>query len=149
MKNYILYIGLTIFICFKTEAVNGQTTLETLVIKKELWQKTGIDSYSFTQKIFCYCSPDYVLPRRVTVENGEVTLVDGEKFDRSKHPDYLSVLKSFDYIETKINKGVAEAKIEYDSIYGFPTYIYFDIDARIADEETTYKFTDFSISKNK
>jgi hypothetical protein len=34
-------------------------------------------------------------------------------------------------------------EIQYDDEYGFPSYIYFDISERIADEEIGYTLTDF------
>lgn len=149
MRYYRLYIVFIILISCK-ENPTVQNPLEELVRKRELWEEKGIKSYSFTQSISCFCTQEYTMPHKVTVQNKLITMVDGKVYDKEENKsNYLSVIKRFDYIDTTLKKNPTEFRIEYDPVYGFPSYIYFDIDYRIVDEEVAYTFTDFlPISNN-
>ena len=53
----------------------------------------------------------------------------------------------FDYIEDRQNQNPVIENLEFDSIYGFPSYIYFDISEMIADDEIGYTITNFIPTK--
>jgi hypothetical protein len=55
----------------------------------------------------------------------------------------MTIDEFFEYIKNQRLENPIVESLEFDSMYGFPTYIYFDISEMIADEEIGYTLTDF------
>lgn len=53
----------------------------------------------------------------------------------------------FDYIKNRQIENPVIERLKFDSLYGFPNYIYYDINEMIADEEIGYTITNFIINK--
>ena len=130
--------------CSKKETIE-KTYLSELDLYQQLWESKGIDSYSFTQRISCFCSQEYTRPNYVVVQNGVVVSVEGVPFDASMHQAIFSVDTRFDFLRQNLVRDPDEFSVEYDPSLGFPMQFYFDFDYQMADEEVGYTFTDFTV----
>ena len=146
MKTRILILSLLFvnFISCGSKDFLVETDLSTLDKQQQLWESKGIDSYSFTQSISCFCTQEYTQPKEVVVRNEVIVLVAGVIYDADIHQSILTVGPRFDYIRKSLEREPEEFSIEYDSTSGFSTSFYFDFSYMIADEEIGYMFTDFS-----
>lgn len=140
----LLFIG---FISCDSKDVAVETDLSTLDKQQQLWESKGIDSYSFTQRISCFCSEEYREPKEVVVRDGVIVSVAGEAYDADIHQSILTVDARFDYIRKSLAREPEMFSVEYDAVYGFPSRFYFDFSFVIADEEIDYTFTDFTSQK--
>ena len=140
----LLFIG---FISCDSEDIIVETDLSTLDKQQQLWESNGIDSYTFTQSISCFCSKEYREPKEVVVRDGVIVSVAGEAYDADIHQSILTVDARFDYIRKSLAREPEMFSVEYDAVYGFPSRFYFDFSFVIADEEIDYTFTDFTSQK--
>ena len=140
----LLFIG---FISCDSKDVAVETDLSTLDKQQQLWESKGIDSYSFTQRISCFCSEEYREPKEVVVRDGVIVSVAGVAYDADIHQSILTVDARFDYIRKSLAREPEMFSVEYDAVYGFPSRFYFDFSFMIADEEIDYTFTDFTPKK--
>ena len=140
----LLFIG---FISCDSKDVAVETDLSTLDKQQQLWESKGIDSYSFTQRISCFCSEEYREPKEVVVRDGVIVSVAGVAYDTDIHQSILAVDARFDYIRKSLAREPEMFSVEYDTVYGFPSRFYFDFSFMIADEEIDYTFTDFTSQK--
>ena len=140
----LLFIG---FISCDSKDVAVETDLSTLDKQQQLWESKGIDSYSFTQRISCFCSEEYREPKEVVVRDGVIVSAAGVAYDADIHQSILTVDARFDYIRKSLAREPEMFSVEYDAVYGFPSRFYFDFSFMIADEEIDYTFTDFTPKK--
>ena len=149
MKTRLLILSLLFidFISCDSKDVAVETDLSTLDKQQQLWESKGIDSYSFTQRISCFCSEEYREPKEVVVRDGVIVSVAGEAYDADIHQSILTVDARFDYIRKSLAREPEIFSVEYDAVYGFPSRFYFDFSFMIADEEIDYTFTDFTPKK--
>ena len=146
IKNTSLsLILLLVFSCSKKSPEVDVAPVE-LNKAQDLWRLKGIDSYSYTQTRICFCLPKELGPHKLTIQNGVIVSVNGEAFDASIHQSYLTINDSFEYIINKLENDPEEFNLEFDSTYGFPTDVFFDMSLMIADEEIRLTFTDFNSS---
>ena len=131
---------LQIVSCSKDTEITPTTELG---FEAEKWKSLGILDYDYTLQITCFCLVEYTQPKRIVVRNNAVVSVEGVPYEEINDTSFRTIDGFFEYIEEqrKLNPKVEE--IEYDSKYGFPTYIFFDISEMIADEEVGYTLTDF------
>jgi len=115
-----------------------------LAKQKEIWESKGINSYSFTQRISCFCSEEYTLPKEVIVFENQIISVNGIPYDPSTDFSILRIEDRFDYITNGLERNPEIYRVTYDLEYGFVSDFYFDFSLNIADEEIQYYFTDFS-----
>ena len=133
---------MTLISCDSKDVV-VETDLSTLDKQQQLWESKGIDSYSFTQRISCFCPQEYTQPKEVVVRDGLVVSVAGATYDADLDQSILTVDARFDYIRKSLERNPEASRVTYDPIHGFPTNFYFDFSFMIADEEIGYTFTDF------
>lgn len=118
----------------------------TLADARALWALRAPDGYQVTVQQSCFCLPEFRQPLRVTVENGRVSSVRGLEqplhHSGSLDQSRLTVAGLFDVIE-RAGRTAAELRVVYDAGYGFPTELFIDGDRRIADDEFTYRLSDF------
>ena len=133
---------MTLISCDSKDVV-VETDLSTLDKQQQLWESKGIDSYSFTQRISCFCTQEYTQPKEVVVQSGVIVSVAGVTYDADIHQSILTVDARFDYIRKSLERNPEASTVAYDPIHGFPTNFYFDFSFMIADEEIGYTFTDF------
>lgn len=115
-----------------------------LAKQKEIWESKGINSYSFTQRISCFCSEEYTLPKEVIVFENQIISVNGIPYDPSTDFSILRIEDRFDFITNGLERNPEIYRVTYDLEYGFVSDFYFDFSLNIADEEIQYYFTDFS-----
>ena len=140
----LLFIG---FISCDSKDVALETDLNTLDKQQQLWESNGIDSYTFTQSISCFCSEEYREPKEVVVRDGVIVSLAGVAYDAELQQSILTVAACFDYIRKSLAREPEIFSVEYDAVYGFPSRFYFDFSLMIADEEVDYTFTDFTSQK--
>jgi len=145
IRPLILSLLFVNFISCDSKDIVVETDLSTLDKQQQLWESKGIDSYSFTQRISCFCTQEYTQPKEVVVQSGVIVSVAGVTYDADIHQSILTVDARFDYIRKSLERDPEAFSVEYDSTSGFPTSFYFDFSFMIADEEIGYTFTDFTL----
>lgn len=111
-----------------------------------VWQAQAVAGYEVTIEQTCFCPPDLLQPMRVTVREGKVIDIEGLE-QPLNHPDILderrlTIEGLFDLIEQA--RGSADKLVvEYDPHYGFPVSLEVDYSPFIADDEFSYRLTDF------
>ena len=60
---------------------------------------------------------------------------------------FYTIDRIFEFIELKLDDEPEFYDIEYDSEYGYPNYLFFDMSKMIADEEIGYHISNFKILK--
>ena len=81
------------------------------------------------------------------VKSNEILSVNGVDYADLEYETHMIFDEFFDYIEDRQNQNPIIENLEFDSIYGFPSYIYFDISEMIADDEIGYTITNFIPTK--
>jgi hypothetical protein len=148
MRNLIF---LSILICL-TGCVKSNPDL-TQIIKGDpasqlaLWKKKGISNYEMTMKISCYCIQGRVGPHHIVVENDKIKTVNNLPYDSTKTGPILTINELFDFIIISLAKNPYQHSLDYNAIFHYPKYIYFDFSQQIADEEVGYEITDFKAMK--
>ena len=148
MKLYFAPIFLLFIIlnCTKKTGVIPEDELN-LQEQEKKWKKQGIIDYEFTSQISCFCQSDYTLPKAILVKNDEIQSINGVAYANLEYENHMTIDELFDYIEDHQNKNPVIENLEFDSVYGFPSYIYFDISEVIADDEISYTITNFIPTK--
>ena len=148
MKLYFAPIFLLFIIlnCTKKTGVIPEDELN-LQEQEKKWKKQGITDYEFTSQISCFCQSDYTLPKAIVVKNHEIQSINGVAYANLEYENHMTIDELFDYIEDCQNKNPVIENLEFDSVYGFPSYIYFDISEMIADDEIGYTITNFIPTK--
>jgi hypothetical protein len=148
MKLYFAPIFLLFIIlnCTKKTGVIPEDELN-LQEQEKKWKKQGITDYEFTSQISCFCQSDYTLPKAIVVKNDEIQSINGVAYANLEYENHMTIDELFDYIEDRQNKNPVIENLEFDSVYGFPSYIYFDISEMIADDEIGYTITNFIPTK--
>lgn len=148
MKLYFAPIFLLFIIlnCTKKTGVIPEDELN-LQEQEKKWKKQGITDYEFTSQISCFCHSDYTLPKAIVVKNDEIQSINGVAYANLEYENHMTIDELFDYIEDRQNKNPVIENLEFDSVYGFPSYIYFDISEMIADDEIGYTITNFIPTK--
>ena len=148
MRNLIF---LSILICL-SGCVKSNPDL-TQIIKGDpasqlaLWKKKGISNYEMTMKISCYCIQGRVGPHHIVVENDKIKTVNNLPYDSTKTGPILTINELFDFIIISLAKNPYQHSLDYNAIFHYPKYIYFDFSQQIADEEVGYEITDFKAMK--
>ena len=148
MRNLIF---LSILICL-TGCVKSNPDL-TQILKGDpasqlaLWKKKGISNYEMTMKISCYCIQGRVGPHHIVVENDKIKTVNNLPYDSTKTGPILTINELFDFIIISLAKNPYQHSLDYNAIFHYPKYIYFDFSQQIADEEVGYEITDFKAMK--
>ena len=148
MKLYFAPIFLLFIIlnCTKKTGIIPEDKLN-LQEQEKKWKKQGITDYEFTSQISCFCQSDYTLPKAIVVKNNEIQSINRVAYANLEYENHMTIDELFDYIEDRQNKNPVIENLEFDSVYGFPSYIYFDISEMIADDEIGYTITNFIPTK--
>jgi hypothetical protein len=81
------------------------------------------------------------------VKSNEILSVNGVDYADLEYETHKTIDEFFDYIKERQNQNPVIENLDFDSIYGFPSYIYFDISEMIADDEIGYTITNFIPTK--
>ncbi len=111
------------------------------------WASRGPADYRYVITRFCECLAESAGPTTVVVRNGEV---ETRRYatGASVHPQYESLFTPvpglFDLIRRAIDTPAAGLAVRYDDTYGFPASIQIDWVAGTADDEVSYRITEFT-----
>ena len=128
----------------------AEVRMYQLVEARTLWQSHGITDYVVTQSYFCaYGCPPRNYYYKVVVKGNEVVdvldLQDDTSLEIEDRRRFLTIDESFEGLESTIWTQPATFKITYNSIFGYPEYIYiFQGDGR-ADDGGGRTLSDLSI----
>lgn len=101
--------------------------LAELRAQRALWQQQGLRDYQYVLRASCFCDPDYMAPRVVSVRDARVvaavdsaTGLPGRYGEAQFNPTVDSL---FVLAERAIGDDAVDATIEYDAARHFPTRI--------------------------
>lgn len=107
------------------------------------WRLAAINDYDIHYQKGCYCLADRQRPVQVKIRSGQIVeavyIDDQQVVSLSSKNDLKSVSDLFDLIDEAMAKPVVELAVSYDESLGYPTSIYIDYYARMADDEITVK----------
>ena len=129
--------------CVKSNPDLNQIIKGNLASQLALWKKKGVSNYEMTMKISCYCIQGRVGPHHIIVENDKIKTVNNLPYDSTKTGPILTINELFDFIIISLAKNPYQHFLDYNAIFHYPKYIYFDFSQQIADDEVGYEITDF------
>ena len=104
-------------------------------------------SYTVTFQQQCFCMPDYLRPIQLAVENNQI--VDAI-FANDQSPVPAEIISDLPTIEKMFHaleaaKAIPAERIdaEFDPQFHYPSKIYIDYDAQLADEEVHWQLSNF------
>jgi len=135
--------------------------MQTLQLKqaRETWDALKIHQYNMTIVQDCDCVfAEYYGPNRVSTWRGNVAKVVYEGNDREglhrgdvltrKNALKLSVNDVFTLLEERLQFLTPDQvlAVNYDPLYGFPTFVYWNNEKQISRDYSQLVFTDFSLN---
>ena len=110
------------------------------------WNDSGLADYDYTFTRGCFCPEEFVGPYQVSLRAGQVvsaTFKGTDLFDIDilEIGRYEEIVKSVDGVFGEIDRALREAdsfSAEYHPVLGYPTNVYIDWIANVADEEVGY-----------
>tara|TARA_B110000858_G_scaffold49163_2_gene56725 strand:- start:2525 stop:2968 length:444 start_codon:yes stop_codon:yes gene_type:complete len=147
MKHQFLFFSLFFLLLFSCSKRAEVIPINEVYKQEQKWKKQGITDYSFILQISCFCNVDYTLPKSIVVKNNQIKSVNSIAYGDLEHENYMTFDAFFDYIKDRQIENPVIERLKFDSLYGFPNYIYYDINEMIADEEIGYTITNFIINK--
>lgn len=145
MKSCIV-IAWLIVICGLVTGSQAQTlSQEEFNQQRSLWDSQQLSSYGFQYQRSCFCLPEFVREVVVRVEdNAVVSVTDIQThlgFDVSFYP---TINDMFDDLQSAIDRPAASISAEFDTLLGYPTQVFIDLDELIADEENVFSAANLS-----
>ncbi|GGC60841.1 DUF6174 domain-containing protein [Marinobacter halophilus] len=111
-----------------------------------LWQSKAVAGYEVTIEQTCFCPPDLLQPMRVTVRQGKVIDIEGLE-QPLNHPEVLDerrlTIEGLLSLIAESGDSASELVVQYDQQYGFPVRLEIDGSPLIADDEFSYRLSDF------
>lgn len=147
MKKLIL---LTLIVILTACSTATPTELES---NRQTWQDAGINHYSFSLSVGCFCAFRDQMPLTIEVQNGEIVSIMYSDGTLATEADpgyetfakYGTIDRLFSELEAGQNGGADEVTVKYDPTYGFPIEIYFDFIQAAADDELSLSVSGFTI----
>ena len=128
---------------------NPDSVHATLLRHQERWERSGITDYDYTGAWSCFCPQEYLADVAVTVRGGVVTSVEfaGEEFTVVPPlPErFVPVEELFALLQDAVTRNAARIEVSYDERYGYPRELFIDYDERMADEETRFVMSGFTL----
>ncbi|UTW46519.1 hypothetical protein KFE80_06505 [bacterium SCSIO 12696] len=116
---------------------------------QQQWANLSPQNYVYTAQRSCFCTSEYTRQIRVVVSKGSVVsatyLDSGTMVSAQVLKSLRTVDQWFAYIRKGQEKPFHQLEVSYDPKLGYPTRIYGDINARIADDEQTVTLSDLAI----
>ncbi|RMG32381.1 MAG: hypothetical protein D6732_13490 [Methanobacteriota archaeon] len=115
---------------------------------KSKWNQQHIHDYQFVLERSCFCLPfEITYPTRIIVRNDEISEVEiipsQKRVPDEDFGSYFTLGRLFDYLEEDIINKVDIITVKYDSLYGFPQYIFVDEDTLAYDDEIEIVIKEF------
>jgi hypothetical protein len=138
MKNTLLLFFASLLLTCNKDQPEPTTEFE---LNKNKWEALGVDSYSFTLQISCFCTEETTRLKAVKIVNNQITLVNETPYNSDEHWGVMTISQLFDEIENAERDKVFLLRVEYDQDKGFPNSVYIDREEMMADEEMGYTIT--------
>jgi len=126
----------------------GRSPPQEYRLSRAKWESSGIHSYELTVQDYCECD---MRPIRVTVVNDRVARALFANVTAAKVPTeadlkyrLLTVDAIFDDIARSYSKAYFKVSAVYDGKYGYPVEYSRDPDAKVIDDDSVTKISDFS-----
>lgn len=119
---------------------------EALARNRALWARKGPENYQIVMSRACECLPDATQPVTIIVRNGVVEgrqYLSGTAVDPQYEALFVSIPELFDLIQQAINENAPGIGVRYDAQLGYPESIQIDWVAGTADDEVSYRISDF------
>ena len=156
MKNIayiflILILSATQFSCNHERKNNrGAAPKNQFETNYQKWMQNNISNYQFTLQRSCECMPDVTRPVTLRVVNNRIVSSKFANTDTNLSNDLqrniYTIEGLFQLVRAAQKKGAHSIKVQYDSNYGYPTSIFIDHSAEIADDETILNVRHFQPS---
>ena len=145
MKRLLL-IPLVLFVLScedKNEIKNA--TVDPVQLAKEKWESKNITSYIFNLSVNCYCYSTSSID--IKVEEDIITEINGDTIRQAQLENEYWYAKTvndlFIFIDQNLAQDPYQKTLQFNSTYGYPETIYFDLEEMIADEEIGYTISSF------
>lgn len=104
------------------------------------WDAAAPAAYRFTLHRSCFCPPEFRGPFLVTVRDGHVAAVEyeGAPIDAERA---LTVDDLFTLLAEAYGRDAERVEATFDPDLGYPTSLFVDYEAQMADEEVGYTVT--------
>lgn len=106
---------------------------------REQWAEQALTRYRYTARWTCFCAEDFVAEVAVEVQDGavqSVSFTDPQRQGVVPSPERFRTMEGmFGYVQDAIYDDVANLNASYDAQQGFPSSVYIDPNAMMADEE--------------
>jgi hypothetical protein len=114
--------------------------------ERETWRSQGIADYQVQFRLICFCAREATEPVILQVRNRALVSVtrvaDGAAIDPSQWTGrYYTVDELFVLIEDARERGAAQVRVSYDRALGYPTEVFLDQSAGVADDERTFELS--------
>ena len=139
MKYLMFFATILLVSCTKSE---DNDELSSNLAK---WDKENIVNYEFTLTISCFCPQERVGPHLIKVVNDEIVSVNNLPYDPDIAGELMTIDQLFSYLRTVIDENPYKKTVEYNSVYGYPQFIYFDFNKNMVDEEIGFQVTGFKV----
>jgi hypothetical protein len=141
--NPIRFAGLAVLVAAIScsDAIGPRQQSNDLESARQRWRAQNLHTYAFTLQRSCFCGnvhPLYVVVLSDTVA-GVLDLETTESVDRQLGE---TVDGLFTFVQNAIGGHAQVIRAEYDAAKGFPAEIDYDGQARIADDEISYRVSD-------
>ena len=129
---------------------SNNANLNTLNTNETKWKAaTTNGNYDYTVQFGGFTAPEYRRPIAVSVNNGQVsnmTYADtGEAVAADRQASVPSMQDLFQELRDAYKNNAAQVNVTYDSTYGYPSSLYIDRSAMIADEEISYNVSNVRV----
>lgn len=145
MRQILFYSG-TVFLILLLSACENESINFPEMLTLSQWDELNIENYEYEQRFVCFCAPPAGRFHKITVGSGEIVeIVDLEDGSAvvDEHNSFKTISKLLEFVESIDPDSVALINVEYDSSFGFPSFIYVDFSHGIADEEIGYETRNF------
>lgn len=145
---------MTLALSFITLPAGGQTEdiAETLRRNQRKWAEQQVKEYQFVFRRVCFCIPEFVRPVVINVRDGKIVAVRyADRDQQSVLPEnfhrYQTVDELFAIIQQAIDQKAHRINVAYDQKRGFPTAVFIDYSADMADEERGFQISALKVKR--
>jgi Family of unknown function (DUF6174) len=113
---------------------------DDVLANRRRWQSLRITDYQVQFRTICFCTTETTAPVILQVRGGAITsatrVADGAAVPPSAWTGrYYTVDQVFDLIVKAKAQGAFQVRVTYDALLGYPTGVFIDYRAELADEE--------------
>ena len=114
---------------------------------RTLWQSHTVSDYEIDFQRICFCLPEITQAAKLNIVNqvlADANYLNGTAVNQNNYSHFLTIDQAFSVLEEAFTQNATEIRVDYDATYGYPTSAFVDYDARIADEELQFRFSNFA-----